>query len=76
VAFNNGNPHSSEHAMGWAANEAVEKAKTQVASYINSLEDEIICTSGSTESNNLAIIGLGYAALDTSKKKDYFNILY
>jgi cysteine desulfurase len=64
-----GNPHSSEHAMGWAANEAIEMAKNQVASYINSLDDEIIFTSGSTEANNLAIIGLGYAALDTSKRR-------
>jgi cysteine desulfurase len=59
-----GNPHSSEHSVGWAANEAVEKAKGQVAAYLNALDDEIICISGSTESNNLAIIGIGYAALD------------
>ena len=37
-----GNPHSSEHSFGWISNEGIEKAKIQVASYINSLEDEII----------------------------------
>jgi len=64
-----GNPHSSEHSFGWISNEGIEKAKIQVASYINSLEDEIIFTSGSTEANNLAIIGLGYAALEKSKRR-------
>jgi cysteine desulfurase len=64
-----GNPHSSEHTFGWNANEAVENAKTKIASYINALEDEIIFTSGSTESNNLAIIGTGYAALEKSKRR-------
>ena len=64
-----GNPHSSEHAYGWEANNAVELAKTSVAGYINALEDEIIFTSGATEANNLAIIGIGYTGLDKSKKR-------
>lgn len=64
-----GNPHSSEHAFGWEANEVIEKAKTQIASFINALDDEIIFTSGATESNNLAIIGTAYAALQSSKKR-------
>lgn len=64
-----GNPHSSEHAFGWEANKAIERAKTQVASFINALDDEIIFTSGATESNNLAIIGTAYAALQSSKKR-------
>jgi cysteine desulfurase len=64
-----GNPHSSEHSMGWIANEAVENAKSQVASYINALDDEIIFTSGSTESNNLAIVGIGYIALEKSSRR-------
>jgi cysteine desulfurase len=64
-----GNPHSLEHSFGWAANEAVERAKSQIASYINSLEEEIIFTSGSTEANNLAIIGIGYAALEKSPRR-------
>lgn len=64
-----GNPHSSEHAYGWKANDAVETAKSQIASYINSLEDEIIFTSGATESNNLAIIGTGYTALEKNSRR-------
>ncbi len=64
-----GNPHSSEHAFGWEANKAIERAKKQVASFINALDDEIIFTSGATESNNLAIIGTAYAALQSSKKR-------
>lgn len=68
-----GNPHSSEHAMGWQAEKAVELARSQVADYIGALEDEIIFTSGATESNNLAIIGIGYAAM--SKKIDRKTIL-
>jgi len=64
-----GNPHSTEHSFGWISNDGVEQAKAQVASYINSLEDEIIFTSGSTEANNLAIIGLGYTALEKSNRR-------
>lgn len=59
-----GNPHSSEHSIGWKANEAVENAKHQIADYLGALDDEIIFTSGATEANNLAIIGIGYAAMD------------
>ncbi len=64
-----GNPHSSEHAFGWKANEAIETAKEQVATYINALNDEIVFTSGATESNNLAIIGTAYAALEKTNKR-------
>jgi len=64
-----GNPHSTEHSFGWISSDGVEQAKAQVASYINSLEDEIVFTSGSTEANNLAIIGLGYAAIEKSNRR-------
>jgi cysteine desulfurase len=47
----------------------VEKAKSQVSSYLNALDDEIVFTTGSTESNNLAIVGIGYTALDKSKRR-------
>ncbi len=51
-----GNP-SSIHSAGQIARELIEKARRRVAEAINALEDEIIFTSGGTESNNLAIIG-------------------
>ncbi len=52
-----GNPASRSHAYGWVADDAVEKAREQVAALVNCDPKEIIWTSGATESNNLAIKG-------------------
>ena len=52
-----GNP-SSSHTFGKAANDVVEKARSQVAGLLNCTPQEIIFTSGGTESNNHAIRGI------------------
>jgi cysteine desulfurase len=53
-----GNASSKNHPYGWQASEAVEKARAQVAGLLGASPREIIFTSGATEANNLAILGL------------------
>ncbi|XP_055353724.1 cysteine desulfurase-like [Paramacrobiotus metropolitanus] len=62
-----GNPHSRSHAYGWESEQAMEKARSQVARLIGADSKEIVFTSGATESNNLAIKGV--ARFYKGKKK-------
>lgn len=64
-----GNPHSSDHSLGWEAASAVEKAATCVARLIGADADEITFTSGATESNNLALLGLGRRAARGKRRR-------
>jgi len=53
-----GNPGSRNHSFGWAAEDAVDRARSQVASLLGADRKEVVFTSGATESNNLAIKGV------------------
>lgn len=56
-----GNAASNGHIYGWAAQEAVDKAKRNIANLIGARHQEIVLTSGATESNNLALTGFARA---------------
>ena len=62
-----GNPASRSHAYGWEAEEAVEKARADVAALVNCDPREIVWTSGATESINLAIKGAAHFYRDKGK---------
>jgi cysteine desulfurase len=55
-----GNPASHSHSYGWSAKAAVDEARAQVAALVNADPDDIIWTSGATESNNLALKGVAH----------------
>lgn len=63
-----GNPHSSDHAVGWQAHRAVDDAAASVALLLGANADEIVFTSGATEANNLALFGLAGRALSGANR--------
>jgi cysteine desulfurase len=62
-----GNAGSRTHDYGLRARRAVEKARDQVAQVVGASRGEVIFTSGATESNNLAILGLAAYGLQNGK---------
>ncbi|KAI9919653.1 hypothetical protein PsorP6_017574 [Peronosclerospora sorghi] len=62
-----GNPHSTTHAFGWDADQAVERARRSVADLIGADAKEIIFTSGATECNNAILKGMAH--FTKAKKK-------
>ncbi|WP_447890961.1 aminotransferase class V-fold PLP-dependent enzyme [Pseudomonas hormoni] len=58
---NFGNPASSSHAFGQQARQTVEQARQQVAELVGAQANQIVWTSGATESNNLALKGVAQA---------------
>lgn len=63
-----GNEGSRTHEYGARAKGAVQKARDQVAAVVAAKRDEVIFTSGATESNNLAIIGLRAAGIEQHRR--------
>lgn len=63
-----GNEGSRTHEFGARAKQAVQRARDQVGAVVNATRDEVIFTSGATESNNLAILGLREVGLATGRK--------
>ncbi len=63
------NPHSLDHSLGWESARAVERAASRLARLIGADADEITFTSGATESNNLALLGLGRRAAGGKRRR-------
>lgn len=63
-----GNEGSRTHEYGARAKQAVQKARDQVANVVAAKRDGVIFTSGATESNNLAVLGLREVGRTTGKR--------
>lgn len=68
LAIDFGNAGSRTHDFGTRAKQAVQHARDQVAALVKAKRDEVIFTSGATESNNIAILGLAPHGESTKRK--------
>ena len=66
-----GNPHSADHSLGWKSSLAVEQATAQVADLLGADPDEVIFTSGATEANNMALLGLARRVHPASRRRRF-----
>lgn len=64
-----GNPHSVDHVLGWESSRAVEAAAATIGDLIGADGDEIIFTSGATEANNLALLGVARRAAGGKRRR-------
>lgn len=64
-----GNPHSSDHYFGWQGQKQYEQASSSVAKLIGANPEGLIFTSGATEANNLALLGLAERGKATGRRK-------
>lgn len=70
-----GNAGSRTHEYGARAKQAVQKARDRIADVVQTQRDEVIFTSGATESNNLAILGLADHGEATGQKHIISNLI-
>ncbi|OBK02492.1 cysteine desulfurase DndA [Mycolicibacterium conceptionense] len=68
MAHEFGNSGSRTHGYGQVAKDRVSRARAQVAAVVAAKPDEVMFTSGATESNNLAILGLASACEESGRK--------
>ena len=66
---NYGNPHSNFHNFGLISRNAVDESRENIAEIFNVNSENVIFTSGATESNNLILKGLVYRALENKSKR-------
>lgn len=64
-----GNPHSADHVLGWASARAVDESAAKLATLLGVDPDEIFFTSGATEANNLALLGIGRRAVKGKRRR-------
>ena len=66
---NFGNPHSNFHNYGLISRNAVEESRETIADLFNVNHENVVFTSGATESNNLILKGLAYKALEQNSER-------